>query len=112
MSTSDPDLEDRLASLRPAAPRENLRDEVLTAVARELGTTARPAFLDRPSTWAVAATVLLALVVALVWTNREQERRIEAFATRPTDATEPSLEAWRHRDALLAQLLDNGDRDE
>ena len=112
MSTSDPDLEDRLAALRPAAPRENLRDEVLAAIDSELRAASRPAFLDRRSTWAVAATVLLALVVALIWTNSEQERRIEALAARPTDATKPSLEAWRHRDALLAQLLDNGDRDE
>lgn len=112
MSTSDPDLEARLAALRPAPPREDLRDEVLATVDRELGEARPPAFLDRRSTWAVAATVLLALVVALVWMNREQDRRIEALATRPTDATGPSFEAWRHRDALLAQLLDNGDRDE
>lgn len=112
MSTSDPELESRLAALRPAPPREELRDEVLEAVGYELGERARPAFLDRRSTWALAATVLLALVIALLWTNREQERRIDALASRPTDATGPAFEAWRDRDALLAQLLGDGESDE
>lgn len=116
MSTSDPDLEDRLAALRPPPPRADLRDEVLAAVRADLADAARIPFLDhllaKRATWTSAAAVLLALVVASVWTDRAAEQRLEALAARPPTANRPLLHAWRERDALLARLLATGDRDE
>ena len=112
MSTSDPDLEALLAELRPPPPREDLRAEVLAAVGTELEAAARPSFLDRlltrPSTWAAAAAVLLALVATSVVADDAQDRRIEALVARPGHATRPGPDAWRHRDALLARLLGEG----
>jgi hypothetical protein len=112
MSTSDPDLEARLAELRPPPPREGLRAEVLAAIGAELESTARPSFLDRlltkRSTWAAAAAVLLALVATTVVANDAQDRRIEALVARPGQAIRPGPDAWRQRDALLARLLGEG----
>ena len=116
MSTSDPDLEARLAALRPPPPRPDLRDEVLAAVRAELDGATRLSFVDRllarRSTWAAAAAVLLALVLASAWTDRAREGRLEALVARPGDAARPPLHAWREREALLARLLsDGGHRD-
>ena len=114
MSTSDPDLEARLAALRPPPPRAGLRDDVLDAVRTELAEAALPSFLDRllarRSTWAAAAAVLVALLAASTLTSQAQERRIQALVARPGDAIRVGPDAWRHRDALLARLLDDGGR--
>ena len=118
MSTSDPDLEARLAALRPPPPRADLRDEVLAAIHAELDGAAQPSFVDRllakRSTWAAAAALLLALVTTSVITGNAQERRLDALAARPGDSNRgmagPYLLAWKHRDALLARILHDGGR--
>jgi len=120
MSTSDPDLEDRLTTLRPPPPRAGLRDEVLSTLRAELVADARPSLLDRllarRSTWAAAAALLVALLTASFLSDRAHERRLEALAARPTEAARapapPHLRAWQERDALIARLLDQGGHDE
>ncbi len=121
MSTSVPDLEARLAALRPPPPREGLREHVLAAVRAELGDVPRPSLLDRllakRATWATAAAVLVALVTANLLASDARERRIDALATRSGHETPVPREAqtyrfaWRNREALLAQLLGEGRHD-
>ena len=118
MSTSDPDLEARLAALRPPPPRDDLRDDVLAAVRAELERATRPSLVDRllakRSTWAAAAALLLALVATSVITSDAHERRVDALAAQAGTSNgtvgEPYLLAWRNRDALLAKILHDGER--
>lgn len=121
MSMSVPDLEARLAALRPPPPREGLREHVLVAVRAELGDVPRPSFLDRllarRATWAAAAAVLVALVTANLLANDARERRLAALGLRPGHETPVPREAetwriaWRNREAQLAQLLGEGRHD-
>lgn len=105
MNDRAPDLEADLARLRPVAPRSELRNEVLAGVRSRLS----PFSLGRVLPWAVAASLLVGLGLAVRLSESEYaHNRAEISAGGSTAVTEDHRRWAAHVRLLQKRGLPNG----